>query len=66
VTTQEREVRDKLPRAADPAGNQRLTAMTGAVLLALVIAECLTLLRSGVALFITGVLVPVRARTFSG
>ena len=35
------------PRAADPAGNQRLTAMTGAVLLALVIAECLTLLQPG-------------------
>ncbi|HTS99092.1 MAG TPA: hypothetical protein VMI33_20995 [Streptosporangiaceae bacterium] len=30
---------------ADPGGNQRLTAMTGAVLLVLFIAECLTLLR---------------------
>lgn len=45
MTTQEREVRGKPPRAADPAGNQRLTAMTGAVLLVLVVAECLTLLR---------------------
>jgi hypothetical protein len=47
VTTQEREIGGKQARAADPAGNQRLTAMTGAVLLVLFIAECLTLLRLG-------------------
>ena len=34
-------------RAADPAGNERLTAMTGAVLLVLFVAECLTLLNMG-------------------
>ncbi|HUA29189.1 MAG TPA: hypothetical protein VMC03_09905 [Streptosporangiaceae bacterium] len=33
--------------AADPGGNQRLTAMTGAVLLVLFTAECLTLLSLG-------------------
>jgi hypothetical protein len=32
---------------ADPRGNERLTAMTGAVLLVLFIAECLTLLNLG-------------------
>jgi hypothetical protein len=32
---------------ADPSGNERLTAMTGAVLLVLFIAECLTLLNLG-------------------
>jgi hypothetical protein len=32
---------------ADPRGNQRLTAMTGAILLVLFIAECLTLLELG-------------------
>ncbi len=32
---------------ANPAGNERLTAMTGAVLLALFAAECLTLLNMG-------------------
>jgi hypothetical protein len=31
-----------LTRYADPAGNERLTAMTGAVLLGLFAAECLT------------------------
>ena len=31
----------------DPRGNQRLTAMTGAILLVLFIAECLTLLSLG-------------------
>jgi hypothetical protein len=34
-------------RQADPRGNERLTAMTGAVLLVLFIAECLTLLSMG-------------------
>jgi hypothetical protein len=32
---------------ANPAGNERLTAMTGAVLLVLFVAECLTLLNLG-------------------
>jgi hypothetical protein len=32
---------------ADPAGNERLTAMTGAVLLVLFAAECLTILNVG-------------------
>jgi hypothetical protein len=32
---------------ADPRGNERLTAMTGAVLLVLFVAECLTLLNLG-------------------
>ena len=32
---------------ASPAGNERLTAMTGAVLLVLFVAECLTLLNLG-------------------
>ena len=32
---------------ANPAGNERLTAMTGAVLLVLFAAECLTLLNMG-------------------
>lgn len=37
-----------MPRsAADPRGNERLTAMTGAVLLVLFTAECLTLLNLG-------------------
>lgn len=47
MTTQEREIGGGQARAADPAGNQRLTAMTGAVLLVLFVAECLTLLRLG-------------------
>jgi hypothetical protein len=34
-------------RGANPAGNERLTAMTGAVLLVLFVAECLTLLNIG-------------------
>jgi hypothetical protein len=34
-------------KGADPRGNERLTAMTGAVLLVLFIAECLTLLNLG-------------------
>jgi hypothetical protein len=44
VTTRERETTAKPARAADPPGNQRLTAMTGAVLLVLFAAECLTIL----------------------
>ena len=47
MTTRERKVHAQPARSADPAGNQRLTAMTGAVLLVLFIAECLTLLRLG-------------------
>jgi hypothetical protein len=51
VTTREREPgRRAEPRragVADPAGNERLTAMTGAVLLVLFVAECLTLLNMG-------------------
>ncbi len=35
------------PPRADPAGNERLTAMTGLVLLVLFAAECLTLLNLG-------------------
>jgi hypothetical protein len=34
-------------KGADPRGNERLTAMTGAVLLVLFIVECLTLLNLG-------------------
>jgi len=47
VTTREPEVREKPTRLTDPAGNERLTAMTGAVLLVLFVAECLTLLNIG-------------------
>jgi hypothetical protein len=47
VTTQEPKVRTEPTYGADPAGNQRLTAMTGAVLLVLFVAECLTLLKLG-------------------
>ena len=47
MTTREREIREKPARPTDPAGNERLTAMTGAVLLVLFIAECLTLLNLG-------------------
>jgi hypothetical protein len=47
VTTRERQVREEPARRADPAGNERLTAMTGAVLLVLFAAECLTLLDLG-------------------
>ena len=43
----ERQLRPEHARSADPAGNQRLTAMTGAVLLVLFTAECLTLLQLG-------------------
>jgi hypothetical protein len=44
VTTRQRETTAQPARSADPAGNQRLTAMTGAVLLVLFVAECLTIL----------------------
>jgi hypothetical protein len=47
VTTREPEVREQSAPATDPAGNERLTAMTGAVLLVLFAAECLTLLNLG-------------------
>jgi hypothetical protein len=47
VTTRETHIRAEPARSADPAGNERLTAMTGAVLLVLFIAECLTLLNIG-------------------
>jgi hypothetical protein len=43
VTTRERETQAERARSANPAGNQRLTAMTGAVLLVLFVAECLTI-----------------------
>jgi hypothetical protein len=43
VTTREQEISAQPGRAASPAGNQRLTAMTGAVLLVLFVAECLTI-----------------------
>ena len=47
MTTREPEIREKPTRPTDPAGNERLTAMTGAVLLVLFVAECLTLLNIG-------------------
>jgi hypothetical protein len=47
VTAHEPEVRQEPARTAYPAGNERLTAMTGAVLLVLFVAECLTLLNLG-------------------
>jgi hypothetical protein len=47
VTVREPGIREDLTRRADPAGNERLTAMTGAVLLVLFVAECLTLLNIG-------------------
>ena len=47
MTTRETEIREEPTRQADPAGNERLTAMTGAVLLVLFVAECLTLLSIG-------------------
>jgi hypothetical protein len=37
----------RVSKGADPRGNERLTAMTGAVLLVLFIVECLTLLNLG-------------------
>ncbi len=47
MTIQERPTAAQAARAANPPGNQRLTAMTGAVLLVLFVAECLTLLQLG-------------------
>jgi hypothetical protein len=47
VTARETQIREEPARRADPAGNERLTAMTGAVLLVLFVAECLTLLSIG-------------------
>ena len=47
MTTRETQIRAEPARRADPAGNERLTAMTGAVLLVLFAAECLTLLNIG-------------------
>jgi hypothetical protein len=48
MTTRETQKTGAEPvRRADPAGNERLTAMTGAVLLVLFVAECLTLLNIG-------------------
>ena len=47
MTTREPQVRAEPTRHANPAGNKRLTAMTGAVLLVLFVAECLTLLNMG-------------------
>jgi hypothetical protein len=51
MTTGERERQQArhaaTPHLPDPRGNQRLTAMTGAVLFVLFIAECLTLLSLG-------------------
>jgi len=47
VTTRETQIREEPAHLADPAGNERLTAMTGAVLLVLFAAECLTLLNIG-------------------
>ncbi len=44
MTTRQREVQATPAGSANPAGNQRLTAMTGAVLLVLFVAECLTIL----------------------
>ena len=47
MTTRETQVRADPASRANPAGNERLTAMTGAVLLVLFVAECLTLLNIG-------------------
>ena len=47
MKTRETQIRAEPARRADPAGNERLTAMTGAVLLVLFAAECLTLLNIG-------------------
>ncbi len=47
MTTRETQIHQEPTRRADPAGNGRLTAMTGAVLLVLFVAECLTLLNIG-------------------
>ena len=47
MTTRETHLHEEPTRRADPAGNERLTAMTGTVLLVLFVAECLTLLNIG-------------------
>jgi hypothetical protein len=47
VITRETRIGDEPAGRADPAGNERMTAMTGAVLLVLFAAECLTLLDRG-------------------
>ena len=47
MTTREAHLHEEPTRRADPAGNERLTAMTGTVLLVLFVAECLTLLNIG-------------------
>jgi hypothetical protein len=47
MPTGEKQFRAGSARRADLAGNERLTAMTGAVLLVLFVAECLTLLNIG-------------------
>ena len=47
MTTREAQTREEPTRPANPAGNERLTAMTGVVLLLLFVAECLTLLNLG-------------------
>jgi hypothetical protein len=47
VAAQEQQVREQPTLRTNPAGNERLTAMTGAVLLVLFVAECLTLLNIG-------------------
>jgi hypothetical protein len=47
MTTRERQTRMKPARPTNPAANERLTAMTGTVLLLLFVAESLTLLNLG-------------------
>ena len=47
MTTRGTQIHEERTRHADPAGNERLTAMTGTVLLVLFVAECLTLLNIG-------------------
>lgn len=47
MDTPDTQVRAQPSLQASPGGNQRLTAMTGAVLLVLFVAECLTLLNIG-------------------
>ena len=47
MTIRETHLHEEPTRRADPAGNERLTAMTGTVLLVLFVAECLTLLNIG-------------------
>ena len=47
MNTRGTQIHEERTRHADPAGNERLTAMTGTVLLVLFVAECLTLLNIG-------------------